>query len=201
MWPLIVGTNRSQRCPTAAGLWYDAGRTLRCSDTVDLAAYLNDTGYRPRVGDTKPPLFELAIRRLRGEFDSISFEHHSDKLVLSNPPCLSPRAGDASRACGYGSRWSLLPSNGDARAGLAARRPAEMSGVRRQDATWLAAAAPPLQLLFMAEHRAAGARLHGGPPFPAGRMQSTDKKGHTEEDAVAELRHAADPIQVLRSLL
>ena len=31
-----------------------AGKTLLCADTVDLAAYLNWTGYNRRVGDTVP---------------------------------------------------------------------------------------------------------------------------------------------------
>ena len=60
------------------GLWYKAGRTLLCSDTVDLAIYLNYTTYRRRDGASKPPLFEEARRRLAGEFDSISFDNHID---------------------------------------------------------------------------------------------------------------------------
>ena len=61
-----------------SGLWYDAGRTLVCSDTVDLAYFINYTGYNRRVGETKPPLFEEARRRLAGSFDSITFENHID---------------------------------------------------------------------------------------------------------------------------
>ena len=63
-----------------SGLWYRAGRTLLCSDTLDLAIYLNATSwYKRRTSDSKPPLFELAIHRLGGTIDSISFEHHSEK--------------------------------------------------------------------------------------------------------------------------
>lgn len=61
-----------------SGLWYDAGRTLVCSDTVDLAFFINYTGYSRRIGHSKPPLFEEARRRLAGSFDSISFENHID---------------------------------------------------------------------------------------------------------------------------
>lgn len=61
-----------------SGLWYEAGRTLLCGDTQDLADMLNFTSYRSRVGDTKPPLFEAARRRLAGSFDSISFDSHID---------------------------------------------------------------------------------------------------------------------------
>ena len=66
-----------------SGLWYDAGRTLVCSDTIDLANYMNDTKYSPRVGDTKPPLFEAAIRVLAGQFESISFAHHSEGALAT----------------------------------------------------------------------------------------------------------------------
>ena len=61
-----------------SGLWYNAGRTLLCGDTMDLVDYLNYSKYRRRVGDTKPPLFEEAIRRLNHTFDSISFDMHVD---------------------------------------------------------------------------------------------------------------------------
>ena len=61
-----------------SGLWYNAGRTLLCSDTIDLAEYLNYSGYKRMVGDTKPPMFEMARHRLAGSFDSISFENHID---------------------------------------------------------------------------------------------------------------------------
>ena len=61
-----------------SGLWYNAGRTLLCSDSIDLASYLNYTQYRRRTGDTKPPLFEEARRRLVRSFDSISFDSHID---------------------------------------------------------------------------------------------------------------------------
>ena len=61
-----------------SGLWYYAGRTLLCKDTVDLAAFLNYSSYKRRVGDTKPPLFEEARRRLAGSFDTISFDSHID---------------------------------------------------------------------------------------------------------------------------
>ena len=61
-----------------SGLWYHAGRTLLCSDTIDLVNYLNYSKYSARTGDTKPPLFEEAISRLNGSFDSISFTTHVD---------------------------------------------------------------------------------------------------------------------------
>ena len=61
-----------------SGLWYDAGRTLVCSDTIDLSFFINYTGYSRRNGNSKPPLFEEARRRLAGSFDSISFENHID---------------------------------------------------------------------------------------------------------------------------
>jgi len=61
-----------------SGLWYYAGRTLLCSDTQDLANLLNASYCQHRVGNTKPPLFEPARRRLAGAYDSISFDSHID---------------------------------------------------------------------------------------------------------------------------
>lgn len=84
-----------------SGLWYHAGRTLLCSDTIDLAAYLQYEGYNRRVGDTKPPLFDAARRRLAGSFDTVSLDSHIDgacchRMVMHELISIS---SNASRRC------------------------------------------------------------------------------------------------------
>ena len=73
-----------------SGLWYNAGRTLVCSDSIDLAAFMNYSGYKRRDGATKPPLFEEARRRFSGWLDSISFTSHGAHNPMRTCSPLNP---------------------------------------------------------------------------------------------------------------